>query len=960
MSQEVLERSVYILFIILSIILFMYSPTEAASLSVQSLKCEYLVDPCGVDKNPPRLSWMLESDQRGVKQSAYHILVASSVDQLAMNEGELWDSGKIQSDETINIPYGGKSLQSRQRCYWKVRVWDENDNKSPWSQPACWSMGLLKRSDWKAQWISFKDDSEFTASPQKIVLPPARYYRKTFTLKKPIKHATVYTTALGIYELHLNGHKVSNQMFTPGWSDYKKRVYYNTFDVTSQLSEGKNVVGTILADGWYSGYLGYALLVGYGPDKCGRYIYGKTPAFLMQLEIEYEDGTTKRIITDPSWKVNTGPILQADMLMGETYDARLQQKVWDQTGFDDNDWDNAILAQQNDSLTKTYYDKAGAREVELGFVEPQALQAYPSVPIQITEEIKPVNITETEEGVYIFNMGQNFSGVVRLKAKGLRGTKIKLRHGEMLHPDGRLMTENLRRARATDTYILRGDEDFETWAPRFTYHGFQYVEVRGLQNKPTLDTLTGLVIHSDTPLTSSFECSDQMVNQLFENVVWTQRSNFFEVPTDCPQRDERFGWTGDAQIYVGTATYNADVAAFFTKWLDDLEEAQLPNGAFPDYAPYPMMHGKPNRGFATAWMDAGIICPYTIHKVYNDHNVIKRHYASMKRFMDFREKNSPDFLGVNIGNGWGDWLSLGSPTPIEYIDTVYFAKSARLMAEMADAIGEQTDAKHYHTLYKNIKNAFADKYINEKGLLTIHNQTAYALALSIDLIPNSLKDQAANQLADLIRDNEYRMSTGFLGTRPLLPVLSQHGYNDLAVRLLQSRRFPSWGYEIENGATTVWERWNSYVKDEGFANVSMNSFSHYAFGAVCEWMFKTLAGIDTASEGYKKIVIHPHPPKPNTNPENKPIQWVKAKYRSSRGTISCYWRNETNQFVMGLTIPANTTAEVHIPGIEKANITEKGQPIHQLEEVTFLRQEDNDYIYNVKSGSYIFISSNSE
>lgn len=927
-----------------------------SNLTPTALRCEYLENPLAIETAAPRLSWMVTSEANDQRQVAYQIAVYPSLQNLNDDKDALWGSGRIASSQTVNIEYTGKPLASRQTCFWKVRVWDQDNNVSAWSEPAQWTMGLLDKSDWKAEWISFKDDAPIAASQKNMEFRPARYYRKTFTAEKSIRRAMAFATALGIYKLQVNGQPASEQRFTPGWSDYHKRVYYNTFDVTNLLKSGENALSAIVADGWYSGYLGYGLLVGYGPNHCGRYIYGKTPSVLIQLEIDYEDGSRETIETNSTWKVSTGPITQADMLMGETYDARLEQKGWSAPGFDDSAWSNAIRAEENGSVKMPFFDQSGEREAELGFQKPAKMQSYPSVPIRPTGELHPTAITEPEKGVYIFNLGQNFSGVVRLKVKGEKGTKIRIRHGEMLHPDGRLMTENLRKAQATDTYILRGDGEFETWTPRFTYHGFQYVELTGLMEKPTLDTVTGIVLHSDTPLASSFECSDPMVNQLFKNIVWTQRSNFFEIPTDCPQRDERFGWTGDAQIYIRTASYNADVAAFYTKWLDDLEEAQLPNGAYPDYAPYPMMHGKPNRGFATAWMDAGIICPYTIYKVYGDRRAIERHYDSMKRFMDFRKKNSPDFLGVDICNGWGDWLSIGSTTPIEYIDTVYFAYSAHLMAEMAAAIGRNDDAREFGALYEKIKEAFVKKYSAEDGKLSIDNQTTYAIALLAGLIPQESREQTAKRLAELIQENDYRMSTGFLGTRPLLPVLTETGHIDLAARLLQSRRFPSWGYEIENGATSIWERWNSYTKDKGFFDVGMNSFSHYSFGAVCEWMFRDLAGIDTEDAGFDVIVIDPNPPAPGSNPEHEAISWVKAEYDSIHGKIKSQWKREADRFMLEIETPANTTAKVYIPAASREKVRVNDRPLTQLKYNELSEQREGRVIVQIGSGKYRFVS----
>ncbi len=937
-----------------------FSPASAedapGKLSAGHLRCEYLADPLGIDQTAPRLSWQVVSDQPAQRQTAYQVLVASSREKLAAGGGDLWDSGKVADSRTVNVVYGGRPLGSGGQCFWKVRVWDAEGRAGGYSAPARWSMGLLKADDWKARWISFRDESPLEASQQKVVLPPPHYYRKNYALDKPVRRATVYASALGIYQLHLNGHRVGRRLFTPGWCDYKKRCYYNTFDVTDLVNQGDNTIGAIVADGWYAGYVGYGLLVGYGPNKCGRYFYGKTPALRVQLEIEYADGSRRVVATDPSWKVATGPIRAADMLMGESYDARLEHPGWAAPAPDDGGWHGAIAADENGSTKATFFDTAGPREVELGFQPPPRMQAYMGVPIRATEEIKPVEITEPSPGVFIFNLGQNIAGVVRLKCKGPAGTRIKIRHGEMLHSDGRLMTENLRRARATDGYILRGDPEGETWTPQFTYHGFQYVELTGYPGRPGLDAVTGVVLGSDTPLASSFECSDPMVNRLFRNVVWTQRANFFEVPTDCPQRDERLGWMGDAQIYIRTATYNADVAAFFTKWLDDLEEAQRPSGAYPDYAPYPMQHGGRGKAFASAWMDAGIICPWTIYHVYGDRRVIRRHYDSMKRFMDFRRRNSPDGLGVAVGNGWGDWLALGQETPVEYVDTIYFAYTAKLMAEMAAAIGQKEDAADYRDLLARIRAAFAKKYLQPDGTLTVDTQTAYATALWVGLVPADRQRQAADRLEQLIAANGGRMATGFLGTRPLLPVLSAAGKNDLAVRLLQSREYPSWGYEVANGATTIWERWNSFTRDKGLHNPSMNSFSHYAFGAVCQWMFETLAGIDTDGPGFGRIVIRPSPPSPGSNPDHPPIHWVRARYDSIHGPVTSAWRRDGDRFVLEVGIPANTTATVFVPARDAADVSEGGRPAAKAEGVTPAGHRDGRAIFKIASGSYRFVS----
>jgi alpha-L-rhamnosidase len=945
------------------------APAHAA-LQVQQLRCEYRVNPLGIDEAQPRLTWRVDSNERGQRQTACQILVASSEELLKRNSGDLWDSGKIASDQTVNIVYGGKPLGSRQQCFWKVRVWDK-DGKPAWSDPALWSMGLLKPADWQANYISFRDTTPVHKDLKSLFLPPARQYRKEFAAAKNVRRATIYATALGIYELHLNGQRVGDALFAPGWTDYHQRAYYWTYDVTPLVRKGENALGAWLADGWYSGYIGFGLLMGLGTEKVGRYTYGKTPGLMAQLEIEYTDGSREIIVTDPSWKVTgDGPIREGDFLMGEFYDARKETAGWTKAGFDDSGWPPAIRAEENGSVPATFYEDANpspgekpqakGRPVDLGFKRPPTLEAFPGVPVRATEEIKPVAITSPTNGVYIFNLGQNFAGVIRLQVKGPAGAVIQLRYGEMLHPDGRLMTENLRKARATDHYVLRGDPNGETWTPRFTFHGFQYVEVTGYPGTPDKDAITGVVLHSDTPLTSGFECSDPVPNRLFKNVVWTQRANFLDLPTDCPQRDERFGWTGDAQIYARTATYNADVAAFYTKWLRELMESQRPSGTFPGYAPYPFQHGW---DFGTAWCDAGVICPWAVWQAYGDTRIIERCWPFMARFIEWRKATSRNFLGVNHGNDWGDWLSFGGKTPLDYTDSIYFGYSTKLMAGMAQAIGREKEAAEYRELLANIKAAFNRKYVKPDGTLAVDTQTAYALALYADLLPDNLRTTAGAILAKKIRDAETPdnsgMTTGFLGTRPLLPVLSDTGQHDFAVKHFQSRKFPSWGYEVEQGATTIWERWNGYTKDKGFGgeqNATMNSFAHYSFGAVCEWMLSRLAGIESDGPGYQRIIIRPSPPSPGSNPEREPINWVKAHYDSIHGRIVSNWRRTANAFELDTAIPANTTATVFLPAKSPDSVKESGQPLAKAKCVKFLRQEGDRVLLTVESGSYRFTS----
>ncbi|MEK6477414.1 glycoside hydrolase family 78 protein [Catalinimonas sp. 4WD22] len=898
------------------------STLAMADLQPEFLRCEYRENPLGIDDLQPRLSWIVTSGLRNQQQTAYHILVASTPEKLAGNEGDLWDSGKISSQVTNQISYEGKSLESRQDCYWKVRVWDQDGNASAWSEPAHWSMGLLGFFDWQARWITHDVGYDTTDLYQELYLPPARYLRKEFNTDKPVKSAKVYATAKGLYELHINGQRVGESYFTPGWTDYNKRVYYNTYDVTDLIKSGNNAIGAIISDGWYSGYLGYALLVRL--DKV-REFYGVTPSFMGQLEIEYEDGSRQIIASDQSWQGSEGPIREADIIMGETYDARMEQQGWDQAGFNAQDWKNVKL------------DTYSSGKVE----------AYPGVTVQYQEEITPLEITEPEEGTYIFDLGKNIAGKARLKVSGAEGTKITLRFGEMLNADGTLMTENLRKARATDTYILKGDGE-EVWEPKFTYHGFQYVEVSGLPEAPQSGTITGIVMNSDTPQRSTFECSNPLNNQLYQNILTTQFANYFEVPTDCPQRDERLGWTGDAQIYARSATYNADVAAFFKKWLVDLKDAQRWFGAYPNFAPFP--YSRPDQ-YSPAWMDAGIIIPHTMYQVYGDTRILEELYPSMQEFMAFQAAASDNYLRPGGGNNFGDWLNVGKATSHDFIGSVYYGYDARLMAEMAEALGKTEDARHYQQLFENIKKAFAEKYIKADGSTTEDTQTSYALALYMGLYPEALAELGAARLARQIRENGNKFSTGFLGSKHVVLALTQYGYVELAYALFQQTEYPSWGYSVVNGSTSIWERWNSYTLEEGFGgsqNAAMNSFSHYAYGSIAEWMFMHAAGIDTDGPGYRKLII-----KPVIDPS---MEYVNASYESINGKISSRWKLNGKKLSMNISIPANTTATVYVPTNTLESVEENGKDLSSLTEIEVVGMEKGKVVLKLGSGDYAFTS----
>ena len=892
--------------------------STAGTLSVDHLRCEYLDNPLGIDVLEPRFNWRIESTQRMQKQTAYHILVASSRALLDENKGDLWDSGKVTSDQSIQVVYAGKPLTSRMLCFWKVRVWDKDGKPSAWSKPAQWSIGLLKKADWQAQWIGY----DALPVPEEIAnmpIPgkkdkgkfkqylPSPHLRREFNVSKTISRACLYVTAQGHVEMHVNGKRVGDEYFTPGWTDYRKRIYYRCYDVKAMLNTGTNAVGAILGDGWFRGNI----------SILNQNQYGTKLRLLTQLHIDFSDGTSQVIVSDPTWKASFGPIILSDMFEGETYDARKEIPGWDKPGFDDAEWVG----------------------VDTGTEINPVIQAYPGVPVRAIQEMPPVKITEPKPGIYVFDLGQNFSGWARLKVTGQRGDKIAMQFAEMLNADGTVYTENLRSARAADNYILKGT-DQEVWEPHFTFHGFRYVEVTGLRKKPASETITGIVIQSESTMTSSFECSNPMLNQLYSNIVWGQRSNYLEVPTDCPQRDERLAWTGDTQVFLRTGTYNQDIGAFFTKWIIDLMDTQNQAGTFGQQAPVFHGHGSP------AWADAGVICPWTIYKVYGDVRMVETHYDAMARFIEYCR--SKGLSGP--GGGFGDWLAIGSTTPKELISTAYFGYTTSLMAEIAEVLGKEDDAAKYKTLFREICAHFQKTFVREDGKIQDESQTSYCLALYYNLLTDQQRRQAAAHLVDAIKAKDYHLSVGFVGVPILLPTLTEIGRSDLAYRLIQNTTYPSWGYSIEQGATTIWERWNSYTKKDGFGDVGMNSFNHYAYGACGEWMFRSMLGIDLDSPGYKTILMTPE--------LGQGIAWAKGHYDSVHGRIGSNWKAGAGTFEWKVTIPPNTTATLRIPAADVKDITEGGGPATKAQGVTFLRMEANRAVFNVDSGSYEFVSRN--
>jgi len=1074
---------------------------SSSGLSPSRLRCEYLVNPLGIDVAKPRLSWVLEAaapEDRGQKQTAYQVLVAASRQTLDAGEGDLWDSGKVESDETAHIVYAGQPLSSRMHAYWKVRVWDRDGKASGWSDAAHWSMGLLNKKEWKARWIGdpnavidaalearahrkvhsgyrtqadaadaerwvavdlghaqridavrlyaaqpwdwppdtppylfpvrfkievanqadFSDaktvvdrtgsdqsapkageaalyrfqpvnarhvrltitklfainevvavaavaemevlsgeknvarggavsalDSTETPGWSKeylvdgrrqavrgdpIGVPPT-FLRKSFRLPGTIERAMAHVTARGLYELRINGQRVGDHLLAPEWTSYSKRIQYQTYDVPDRLRAGENVVGAIVGAGWYAGRIGLL------PH---RHIYGSRPELLVQLEIELGDGSRRTIASDSSWTYTAdGPIRSSDILDGEVYDARKEMPGWDAPGFDASAW-RPVQAEDELGTARLVWQR--------------------NEPIRVVKELPAASMTEPQPGIYVFDMGQNMVGFCRLKLRGPAGATVTIRHAEMLNDDGSVYTVNLRTAPQIDRYTLRGGGE-EIFEPHFTYHGFRYVELSGLAQRPAPDAVVGLVFHSSSPDTGAFETSSDFVNQLMHNIVWTQRANMHSVPEDCPQRDERLGWMGDIQSFSQTAIFNMDMAGFFSKWLQDVRDDQAADGRFPDFAPNPFADLGQDQFFGVpAWGDAGVVVPWRMYQNYGDLRLLERHFEAAKRWVDFVHGKNPNLLWENArGNDYNDWLNgdtlilegwpkTGGMVPKPVFATAFFAHSTELVSKMAAVLGRQDEAQQYRTRFEQIKEAFNRAYVSADGTIEGNTQGGYALALRFNLLPEALRPKAArHMIAGLERYNGH-LSTGIQTSHRLMLELTRNGHNDEAYRLLNLRSFPSWGFMIENGATTIWERWDGYVKGRGFQNPGMNSFNHWAIGSVGEWMWRNIIGLnpEEAEPGYKHFVLRPRP--------GGGLSWAKGSYESIRGRIGSYWQVENGSISLEVRVPPNTEATVYVPTSDPSAVREGETTAAEAAGVRFLREEEGNAVYRVVSGRYRF------
>jgi alpha-L-rhamnosidase len=1043
------------------------------------LQCEGMQEALGIDISHPRLSWQLRDSSRDARQSAYEVRVAASPEALAQDHADVWDSGRVDSDQSVNVPYGGPAVASRRRYYWQVRVWDTQGQASPYSQPGWWEMGLLSSQDWKAKWITrdmplergdyesapkwiwaADDNALSNATPGKHdfrfrfnlaqkpkqatlfitakdnlaawvngkqvvvespmgkfgrardpwgyfrVIPvgkllnagansvaaeaivqkdherppqagfiallrvemadgkierfisgpewktgpeqtsdawvaqgfddnswsnavvvaevgqaplgtpwpaePVDLLRRNFNVAKTIRSARIYSTALGTYQLVLNGQRVGNDILAPGWTDYRKRIVYQVYDVTAQVKQGGNAIGAILGGGWYADGLGWLQT---------RFNFGPPPVrLLVQLELEYNDGTRDTVISDESWKATQSPILGSEIYNGENYDARLEQKGWDQAGFSDARWGAVVVAAE----------------------PPAPLVAQDFQPIRVNETLKPKSVTGPTPGVYVFDLGQNMVGWARLHVTGKAGTKVQIRFGEVLKPNGELYTENLRTAEATDTYTLSG-KGTESFEPHFTFHGFRYVELTGYPGKPSQDAVEGIVFYTAAPFTIQFSTGSPMVNQLWSNILWGQRGNFLSVPTDCPQRDERLGWMGDAEVFWRTASFNANLAAFSHKFTTDIRDAQSASGAFTDVSP----RVGPTGDSVAGWADAGVIIPWSAYLQFRDTRILEENWAAMETWMDHIAGSNPNYLWLKErGNDYGDWLAIGSKTSKDLIATAYWAYDASIMMRMAQVLDRPSEEQKYKEVFQKVRAAFNQEYVKPDGTVGTGSQTSYVLALHMNLLAQSLRAIAAEKLVEDIKAHDWHLTTGFLGTPYLMIELSNSGHSDVAYKLLLQKTYPSWGYMIDHGATTMWERWNG---DQMMGDPSMNSYNHYAYGAVAEWLYRYAAGIDETADdpGFHRLVLHPQ--------FDATLGAAKATYDSLYGAVTSNWKADGNTISWDVVIPANTTGLLYFPSDVTTRILEDGKDLRQSTGISFVARDGSSAIYQAGAGSYRFL-----
>jgi alpha-L-rhamnosidase len=877
----------------------------AGQTGVKNLLTENLADPVGLDVTTPRFTWQLVSEKRNVTQAAYEIKVMSG-------KTVVWNSGRIVTPQSVYVTYAGIPLLSGRKYNWQVRIWDNAGNASAWSEHASFQMAFLSISDWKAQWI----EPGYTEDP---VTRPSPLMRKQFALAKKVASATAYITAHGMYEAQLNGARIGDAYLTPGWTVYSKRLQYQVYDVTAMLKTGENVLGVMLGNGWYRGILGWT-------DNIN--IYGKDIALLCQVDITYSDGTMESIISDGSWKSSTGSVRYSEIYNGEIQDARLEKAGWTKPGYNDNEWSDVKVANHPMNVLVATWNE----------------------PVRKQETIVPIKIFKTPAGEQVIDFGQNLVGWVQMKVTGKAGDKVILSHAEVLDKAGNFYTENLRQAKAQNTYILKGQVG-EIFEPHFTWQGFRFLKIEGYPGEIKAENFKAIVLYSDMKPTGTFTTSDAMINQLQHNIQWGQKGNFLDIPTDCPQRDERLGWTGDAQAFSRTAAFNMNVNSFFAKWMRDVEADQV-EGKVPFVVPNVLGTGAVN---STGWADVATIVPWNMYLVYGDKELLERQYGSMKAYVESIRKVARDDLW-NSGFHFGDWLfyrpdddndGRAAVTDKYLIAQCFYAHSVQLLINAAGVLGKSDDAAFYGLLLQKIKEAFVREYMTPSGRLVSGTQTAYVLALNFDMLPESLRQQAADRLIENINSYNH-LTTGFLGTPYLCHVLTRFGHTDLAYQLLLRKDYPSWLYPVTMGATTIWERWDGQKPDSTFQTPGMNSFNHYAYGAIGDWMYRVMAGLDTYEDGvgYRHSRIKPHIGGGFTH--------ASATLDTYYGSLVSSWKVDGDKLTMDVVIPPNTTSTVYVPTSDAAQIMEGGKALSAVKEIQVVGSEEGYVVLKLGSGRYHF------
>ena len=905
-------------------IIFLAVLPSFAAIRPVSLTCEYIENPLGIDISAPVLGWKFQSDERAQRQTAYEIMVATSETDLNRDRNPVWKSGKKISSQNNNIVYAGKKLQAFTRYYWKVRIYDHDGKPSEWSDTGWWETAMLASSDWKAQWIG--DGSQAPANDIDFYRDePAPMFRKTFSVKKSIASARLYITGLGYYEAYINGDKVGDRMLDPGWTNYGKQTLYSVYDVSAMIRQNDNAIGAILGNGFYNPR----------PMKIfvplREFLYIGRPCLLAQLRITYTDGSVETIVTDNSWETAPSAIMRNDVYTGEHYDARMETPGWDTPAFSDRHWKQASLA-----------------------VAPSGeLTAQIQPPIRITKTLRPTRMTECRPGIFVFDMGQNFAGAVRIRVQGPKGTKITLRYGEDVYSDG---TVNVMTAVAgqvkrvwganreapgapqtawqEDSYTLKGEGE-EIWSPRFTFHGFRYVEVTGFPGRPTLDFLEGLRMNSDLPRTGQFECSNPMFNKLNDVLDNTFLSNVFSVQSDCPAR-EKFGYGGDIVAVARTFGWFYDMENFYRKVIRDFANDQRPLGGMTETAPYNGldMLGLGDGSGPIGWQLAFAFLIKQLYEYYGDIRTVESYYPALRRQVEFLRTNAKDCI---IDRCINDHESLERRIPALFA-TAHYYHHVILLAEFATLTGRTGDAGTYSLLAADIKDAFLEKFV-KSGEVGNHTQSAQATGLFYNLLPDSVQNDAFNILLGEIERREGHIAAGIFGVPLILNALTKYNRNDVAYEMVNKKTFPGWGHMLQSGATTVWETWK--YSDHVF------SHNHPMFGSVGEWFYQALLGINPAAQGFKRIVIKPQPA--------GDLVWAKGSFESVQGTIASSWVIEKGKFSFDVTVPVNVTAEIWLPSNDSSSITESGNPAKEAKGVKFLRNEKDCVVFEVGSGKYQFV-----